>query len=411
MVDIRPFQALRPTPELALAVASPPYDVLDSAEARAMAAGNPHSFLHVTKSEIDLPLGTGLYDEIVYETARLNLSKMIAEGVLVQDADATFYVYQQRMGNHVQVGIVAGTSVAEYNTDIIKKHEKTRQAKEDDRTRHILATGANTGPVFLTYRQQAGIDALVTSIQANTPDVDIVCADGIGHTLWVVKDLTVTDQIQRAFENVGVMYIADGHHRSASAARVAEIMASQNPNHTGDESYNYFMSVIFPDNQLKILDYNRLVTDLNGLSEADFLEKIGVSFEVTPIAQRKPSRANEFTMFLGGKWYALLAKPGTFDEADPVAGLDVSILQDNLLSPILGIGDPRLDDRIDFVGGIRGISELERRVNEGAAAAFAVYPTSMAQLFAIADAGEIMPPKSTWFEPKLRSGLVIRTIG
>lgn len=411
MVDIRPFQALRPAPQHTLAVASPPYDVLDSDEARVMAAGNPHSFLHVTKSEIDLPKGTPLYDEIVYETARLNLSKMISEGVLVQDADATFYVYQQRMGNHVQVGIVAGTSVAEYNQDIIKKHEKTRQAKEDDRTRHILATGANTGPVFLTYRQEASIDALVTAIQSNSPDVDIVCADGIGHTLWVVKEQSVTDQIQRAFEDVPVMYIADGHHRSASAARVAEILKSQNPNHTGEEFYNYFMSVIFPDNQLRILDYNRLVSDLNGLSEDDFLAKIQDAFEVSQTVQRKPTHANEFTMYLSGKWYALLAKPGTFPAEDPVAGLDVSILQDNLLSPILGIGDPRLDDRIDFVGGIRGIAELERRVHEGAAVAFAVYPTSMAQLFAIADAGEIMPPKSTWFEPKLRSGLVIRTIG
>lgn len=409
MVDIRPFRALRPKRDLAKAVAAPPYDVLDSSEARVLVAQNPHSFLHVTKSEVDLPEDTHLYSDQVYAKARQNLAKMIDDGVLAFDSEETFYVYRQRMNGREQTGIVAGTSVAEYNEGVIKKHEKTRQGKEDDRTRHILETGANTGPVFMTYRASSAIDEIVDSVCVAEPDVDFVADDQIAHTIWVIRDESKVNALQSAFEKVPALYIADGHHRSASAARVAQIKRDQNLAHTGDEPYNYFMSVIFPDSQLRILDYNRLVKDLNGLSPEDFLTQLGAEFEVETIPKARPAEKYEFTMFLGDQWYRLRLK-NAVDTTDPVASLDVSILQDRVLAPILGIGDPRLDERIDFVGGIRGMDELERRVKGGMAVAFAVFPASMDELLNIADASEIMPPKSTWFEPKLRSGLIIRTI-
>jgi uncharacterized protein (DUF1015 family) len=403
MADLRPFRALRPPNHLAEEVASPPYDVMNSAEARLMAAGNPRSFLHVIKPEIDLPEGTDLYSKLVYETGAANLASFITDGSLVRDKAPAYYVYRQRMGDHVQTGIVAGASVSEYDVGTIKKHEKTRPNKEDDRTRHLDALNAQTGPVFLTYRAQPAIDDLVAEVTAHSPDVDFVADDGIGHTLWVVNQSSKVHALRSAFAKVPALYIADGHHRSASASRVAA-------KRTGQGAHSFFLSVTFPDNQMKILDYNRVVFDLNGQTEEQVLERVREKFDVSPCAEAKPNEARTFTMMLGESWYRLRAKAGTFPADDPVDGLDVSILQDNLLAPILGIGDPRTDNRIGFVGGIRGTGELARRCGVDAAIAFALYPTSMKELMAIADVGQIMPPKSTWFEPKLRSGLFVRSI-
>ena len=410
MADLRPFRAYRPPVALARAVASPPYDVLDSDEARAMADGNPHAFLHVTKPEIDLPVGTDLYADEVYAKGAANLAEFIRQGTLVRDPSPCFYVYRQRMGSHVQTGLVAGASVQEYDDGRIKKHEKTRQDKEDDRTRHQLALGAQTGPVFLTYPQRADIDAIVAEICSAAPDADFVADDGIGHTLWVVAEPSRIDAIRAAFASIPALYVADGHHRSAAASRVRAARHAEQPNAGPDAPWEHFLSVTFPHDQMQILDYNRVVLDLAGKSQDAFLAEVAAAFEVEPCGECKPSEPRTFTMCLAGSWYRLRARPGSFPADHPVDSLDVSILQDNLLSPVLGIGDPRKDKRIDFVGGIRGTAELARRVAKGAAVAFALYPTSMAQLMAIADAGEIMPPKSTWFEPKLRSGLFVRSI-
>lgn len=404
MADIRPFRAFRPAPALAERVASPPYDVLDSDEARERAAGNPHSFLHVVKPEIDLPVDTNIYDASVYAKGAENLRALIDAGTLVQDEVPCFYVYQQIMGDHTQVGIVGGASVSEYDAGLIKKHENTRPSKEDDRTRHIDALNANTGPVFLTYRRVAGIDELVDEVRAGAPVYDFIADDEIRHTLWVVDEPRQVEGIRSLFGAIGELYVADGHHRSAAASRVAAARG-------GSGEHEHFLAVLFPDNQMKILDYNRVVSDLAGLDPAAFLERVSEAFEIVlENPGRAPTEPRTFGMYLGDRWYLLRAKPGTFDAADPVEGLDVSILQSNLLAPILGIDDPRTSDRIDFVGGIRGMDELEQRVAEGAAVAFAMYPTSMDELISIADAGKIMPPKSTWFEPKLRSGLIVRPL-
>lgn len=402
MADLRPFRAYRPVPELAERIASPPYDVLDSDEARKLAEGNPHSFLHVVKPEIDLPLQTPIYDDVVYAKGAENLQALIGSGALVRDETPCFYVYQQRMGEHVQVGLVGGASIAEYDAGTIKKHENTRKSKEDDRTRHVDALNANAGPVFLSYRRQPAIDAIVDEIRAETPACDFVAVDGIAHTVWVVSDPGLQETIRGKFAELGELYVADGHHRSASASRVAAMRE-------GHGEHEHFLAVLFPDNQLKILDYNRVVQDLNGLDHDTFMARVSEQFDVASSPSRKPTRTHEFGMYLDGAWYQLTAKDGTFDAGDPVESLDVSILQNNLLGPILGIDDPRTNDRIDFVGGIRGMDELERRVGD-VGVAFAMYPTSMAELMAIADAGEIMPPKSTWFEPKLRSGLIVRPL-
>jgi uncharacterized protein (DUF1015 family) len=391
-------------------VAAPPYDVLSSAEARVMAMGNPISFLHVNKPEIDLPEDINLYDDRVYGQAVANLRRFIAEGTLVQDPQPWLYVYRQTMGEHQQYGLMACVSAAEYDSDLIKKHELTRQDKEDDRTRHVSDTDCNAGPVFLTYRASTEIDALIAGICARTPDEDFKADDGIGHTLWLVKDVQAIERLVALFAAVPLTYVADGHHRSASAARVARMRREGNPNHRGDEEYNFFLAVLFPHDQLKILDYNRLVKDLNGLDEETFLGRVGERFEVSPTESPRPAAVHDFGMFLGGKWYRLRARPGTYPADDPVQSLDVAILQDNLLGPVLGIGDPRKDKRIDFVGGIRGLGELERRCREGWAVAFALHPTTVLQLMAVADSGKIMPPKSTWFEPKLRSGLVVHLL-
>ena len=376
-----------------------------------MAAENPLSFLHVVKPEIDLEPGTDVYAPEVYETGAVNLRRLMDDGALIREEEPALYLYRQRMGDHVQTGLVAGASVDEYEADLIKKHEHTRPVKEDDRTRHIDALNANTGPVFLTYKARPEIDALVEQITAADPTYDFVAPDGIQHVLWVVANEGDRDRLVAAFAEVPELYVADGHHRSAAGTRIRALRRDANPDHSGDESYNFFLSVIFPDNQMMILDYNRVVRDLNGLDPEAFVAALGERFETEPIEDGRPARRRCFGMYLGGRWFRLTAREGSFPADDPVRSLDVAILQDNLLAPLLGIGDPRSDERIDFVGGIRGLAELERKVDSGEwAVAFALHPTSIEQLFSVADAGLVMPPKSTWFEPKLRSGLVVRPL-
>ncbi|MHB2148344.1 DUF1015 domain-containing protein [Calditrichota bacterium LG25] len=413
MAIIKPFKGLRPKKELAEKVASPPYDVLSSEEAREMAKDNPFSFLHINKPEIDLPPETNIYDEAVYQKGKENLDRFIKEGILVQDEKPMFYVYRQIMGDHSQIGLVAGASVEEYEKNLIKKHELTRADKEEDRVKHVNTLNAQTGPVFLTYKARPEIDALMNKIVQGEPEYDFTADDGIRHTFWLVDKDEDIQALQELFKQLDCLYVADGHHRSAAAMRVKQMRQAQNPNHTGDEEYNYFLTVIFPHNQMYIMDYNRVVKDLNGLSVDAFLKKVSEKFDVQKLgaSAEKPRQKHEFVMYLNGEWYRLKARPGTFNESDPVEQLDVSILMNNLLVPILGIGDPRKDKRIDFVGGIRGLEELKRRVDSGEMqVAFGLYPTSIEDLMAIADAGKIMPPKSTWFEPKLRSGLVIHLL-
>jgi uncharacterized protein (DUF1015 family) len=405
---IRPFAGLRPAAGRAADVAAPPYDVLNSSEARLRANGRPWSFLHISKPEIDLPEGTDPYDATVYAKGKENFDRMVAEGVLVQDSKPCYYLYRLIMGGHQQIGLVAVASVPDYDSNRIRKHEFTRPDKEDDRVRQVDTLNAQTGPVFLTYRHNATIDALVARVTAGAPEFDITADDGVKHALWPVTDDGDIATITATFDAMSAIYIADGHHRSAAASRVAAMRQAANPNHTGDESYNYFLSVVFPDDQMMILDYNRVVTDLNGLSAQALLAKVGERFSVSAeSAAVKPSTNREFGMYLGGNWYRLKINDNRVPTDDPVAQLDVSLLADNLIDPVLGISDPRRDKRIDFVGGIRGLKELERRVDSGEmAVAFSLFPTRMDQLMAVADAGEVMPPKSTWFEPKLADGLV-----
>jgi uncharacterized protein (DUF1015 family) len=377
-----------------------------------MAAENPVSFLHVVKPEIDLDPGTDVYADEVYETGAANLRRLIEDGVLIREESPAIYLYRQRMGSHIQTGIVAGASVDEYEADLIKKHEHTRPVKEDDRTRHIDALNANTGPVFLTYKARPAIDELVARLTAAEPTYDFVAPDGIQHVLWVVDDPTDRESLLAEFAKVPELYVADGHHRSAAGTRIRAQRRDANSAHRGDEPYNYFLSVVFPDNQMKILDYNRVVKDLNGLDSGEFLAKVQADFKIEAVDDGRPRERLNFGMYLEGQWWRLRAREGSFPNDDPVNSLDVAILQNNLLAPVLGIGDPRSDERIDFVGGIRGLKELEQRVNSREwAVAFALYPTSIDQLFSVADAGLVMPPKSTWFEPKLRSGLIVRPLG
>lgn len=410
---IRPFNALRPKKDIAARVAAPPYDVLNREEAFAMAIGNDVSFLRINKPEIDVDSDIDVYDPRVYQRGADNLQRFINEGIMLRDSSACFYVYKQVMGKHSQIGLVAAASVEAYEQDLIKKHEFTRPVKEDDRVNHINTLGAQVGPVFLTYRARADIDVLIAQVTATTPEYDFVSSDGNQHVFWVVSEQGLVDKIQAAFDQVDCLYVADGHHRSAAAQRVKNLRKEANPTHTGEESYNFFSTVIFPDNQMQILDYNRVLKDLNGLSEDEFLDKIQACFNVkeSPSGAIKPAHEHQFTMYLNGKWYVLDIIDGLWDESDPVRRLDVSILQENLFSPVLGIEDQRLDNRIDFVGGIRGLGELEKRVNSGEfQLAFAIYPTSIQSLLAVADAGEVMPPKSTWFEPKLKSGLFVHML-
>ena len=402
---VKPFTGLRPTPEHANAVAAPPYDVLSSDEARVLAAGKPWSFLHISKAEIDLPAGTDPYASQVYAKAAENLEKMLAAGILQRDAAPCYYAYRLIMpgasGDHVQTGLVAAASVADYDSNRIRKHEFTRPDKEDDRVRQIEALNAQTGPVLLAYPASPNADALLAQASAGQPDADVIAAGQIRHTLWVVRDTALIEKISAAFDAMPALYIADGHHRSAAASRVAAAR------HGAGES-GYFLAVIFPHHQTRIMDYNRVVKDLNGMSENEFLARLKQSFAVTPSPTPvKPSKQGEFGLYLRGRWLRLNIDTKLIPSADPVARLDVSLLTEFLLSPVLGIHDLRRDKRIDFVGGIRGLPELEKRVNSSEmAAAFALYPTQMEDLMAVADAGEVMPPKSTWFEPKLADGLV-----
>lgn len=405
---IRPFTGLRPVAGRAADVAAPPYDVLNTAEARQRAEGRQWSFLHISKPEIDLAEGTDPYTDEVYAKGASNLQGMIDEGVLARDEQPSYYFYRLIMGEHEQMGLVAVASVADYDTNRIRKHEFTRPDKEDDRVRNIDALNAQTGPVFLTYKHSTVVDEVAAQVTQAVADVDITADDGVKHTLWVVNDIDLVDKLTATFDAMDCLYIADGHHRSAAASRVCAARKASNPSHTGDESYNYFLSVIFPDNQMKILDYNRVITDLNGLNAETLLAKIGEAFDVemreAPVS---PSKNGEFGMYLDGNWYQLNIHADRIPQDDPVASLDVSLLADQLIEPLLDISDPRRDKRIDFVGGIRGLAELERRVNSGeVAVAFSLYPTRIDQLMAVADSGNVMPPKSTWFEPKLADGLV-----
>ncbi len=411
MSDIRPFRGVRPRKDIAHLVAAPPYDVLTSEEAREMAAGNPYSFLHVGKPEIDLPPGTDLYADAVYAKGKENFERFLREGTIAPDRTRNFYVYKQVWGEHVQIGLVAAASCRDYLDDVIKKHELTRVDKENDRMRHIETLGAQTGPVFLTYPRRDAIDALVAEAMGRAPEVDITTADGVRHIFYVVDDPGLAGRIRAAFAAVPFLYVADGHHRSAAATRIKVKRDRERPGRTGEEEDNFFLAVIFPHSQMKILPYNRVVRDLNGLEPRAFLDRVGEAFVVRPDAAPAPARSREYAMFLGGRWYGLEARPGTFDPADPIGALDVSILQNNLLAPLLGIADPRTDKRIDFVGGIRGTAELEKKVRSGQfAVAFSLFPTTIEQLFTVADAGKTMPPKSTWFEPKLKDGLVVHMI-
>ncbi len=410
MSRIHPFRGLRPRADLSTRVPSLPYDVMSSDEARHMAEGNAESFLHIIKPEIDLDPGLDLYDDRVYAKGVENLQRFIADGIMVSDPEPCLYLYKQRMGDHEQYGIMVSASAAEYDADLIKKHEHTRPDKEADRTRHVDETSANAGPVFLTYHAQPDIDQMVADVAGTPPDVDFIADDSIAHTLWVIRDTDTIERLVAAFGKVEALYVADGHHRSASAAAVARRRREANPDHTGDEEYNFFLAVLFPHNQLQILDYNRVVKDLGEHSPESLLAAIGEKFDVTPTDDPKPTRPRDFAMFLDSKWYTLSARSGTYPADDPVASLDVAILQENLLAPLLGIGDPRKDKRVDFVGGIRGLEGLEKRCEQGWAVAFALYPTTIEQLLGVADAGQIMPPKSTWFEPKLRSGLVVHLL-
>jgi uncharacterized protein (DUF1015 family) len=406
---IRPFAGLRPSPEFADKVVAPPYDVLNSKEARQRVEGRPWSFLHVSKAEIDLPTGVDPYDEAVYAKSAENFARMLAEGVLMQDKQPFYYVYRLVMGEHVQTGVVAAASVEAYDANRIRKHEYTRPDKEDDRLRQIQALNAQTGPVFLVYQAHEVVDRILADVAGgNEADLDVTADDGVRHMLWLVSDPDQADRLNRAFAGMDSLYVADGHHRSAAASRFAASREASNPAHTGEEPYNYFLSVIFPHNQMRILDYNRVVTDLSGLTEAEFLALLDESFFVESVqAPVRPQRPGEFGMYLDGNWHVLQIKPERMQHNDPVARLDISLLTANLIEPILGVSDPRRDARIDFVGGIRGLSELERRVDSGEMkVAFSLFPTRMRDLMAVADKHEVMPPKSTWFEPKLADGIV-----
>jgi uncharacterized protein (DUF1015 family) len=405
---IYPFAGLRPVPECADAVAAPPYDVLSSAEARQQANGNPLSFLHVSKPEIDLPEGTDPFADAVYAKGRENIHRMIEDGVLIRDSAPCYYVYRLTMGDHSQTGLVGAAPVAAYDDNRVRRHEFTRPDKEDDRVRQIDSVDAQTGPVLVVHQPSVDIAAVLNEITAAPPIYDVTRPDGVSHQVWLVDGPASIAKVDTAYGALDLLYIADGHHRSAAASRVAGLRHAANPDHRGDEAYNRFLIVAFPADQVRILDYNRVVRDLNDLSAAAFLERLSVDFEVTPSdGPARPDRPHTFGMYLDGDWYRLTALSPPGPAAAPLERLDVGLLTDLVLAPVLGVGDPRTDPRIDFVGGIRGLEGLAARVDSGDwAVAFALYPTSMSDLMAVADAGEVMPPKSTWFEPKLADGLV-----
>lgn len=415
MATIRPFMAIRPAANYAKDVAALPYDVMNSEEAREMVKDKPWSFLHVDKAEVDLPVGTDIYSPEVYAKAKENLDNMVANGVMGQDLLPNLYIYRLTMNGKSQTGLVCCTSVDEYIDGTIKKHELTRADKEADRIRHVDTLNANTGPIFLAYKENPDAKAIIDGWTASVaPVYDFVSEDGIGHTVWVIDSDTEIGMLVQSFQNVKNLYIADGHHRNASAVKVALKRREAKPDYTGEEEFNYYLSVLFAADDLYIMDYNRVVKDLNGYDAVGFLEEIGKKFIVEPYngdGPYKPEEVHTFGLYLEGKWFKMTAKEEIITD-DPVLGLDVSILQKELLEPVLAIGDPRTDKRIDFVGGIRGLEELERRVDSGEMKlAFSMFPTSMAELMDVADEGMTMPPKSTWFEPKLRSGLFIHDLG
>ncbi len=413
MAVIKPFKGIRPPKALVEQVASRPYDVLNSEEARTEAEGNEKSLYHIIKPEIDFPVGTDEHDPAVYTKAAENFQKFQDNGWLVQDSKENYYVYAQTMNGKTQYGLVVCAAVEDYMTGNIKKHELTRRDKEEDRMKHVRVNNANIEPVFFAYPHQDELDAIVANVTAKPAEYDFVAPDGFGHHFWVIDDEATIARITELFAAIPSMYIADGHHRSAAAALVGDEKRRQNPNHQGDEEYNYFLAVCFPDNQLNIIDYNRVVKDLNGLSDEEFLKALEANFDVKEMGTEiyKPNALHNFSLYLSGKWYSLTAKAGTYNDNDPIGVLDVTISSNLILDEILGIKDLRSDKRIDFVGGIRGLGELKKRVDSGEMkVALALYPVSMKQLIDIADTGNIMPPKTTWFEPKLRSGLVIHKL-
>lgn len=413
MAIFRPFHAFRPLPAFAARVAELPYDVMNTREARAIAAGNPYSFLHVDKAEIDLPEGTDLYAAEVYDMAATNLARLETRGVCLTDKEPGFYIYRQTMNGRSQTGLVGCAAIDDYLNNVIKKHEFTRADKEADRIRHVDRCNANTGPIFLAYRPDAALKkALSDFVSSHRPIYDFTHRDGVRHTVWATEGDALISTATACLA-AKELYIADGHHRAASAVKVGLMRREQHPGYTGLEEFNYFLAVAFSSDELEIMDYNRLIADLNGLDAGEFLRRVSAKFDIGPVPAGepfKPSARHTFGMFFQGEWKKLTAKEGTFNTADPVGSLDVSILQNNLIEPVLGISDPRTDHRIDFVGGIRGIGELERRVQQGMALAFSMFPPSLDELMAIADAGKVMPPKSTWFEPKLLSGLFVHRL-
>ncbi|WP_368489441.1 DUF1015 domain-containing protein [Clostridium sp. BJN0013] len=414
MITLKAFKALRPREDIVQKVAELPYDVMNSKEAKEIAKDNKYSFLHVDKAEIDLDENINLYDREVYIKANENLQNMIDNKILIQDKKENLYIYRLIMNGKSQVGIVACTSIDDYINNKIKKHEYTRKDKEQDRINHVDFCNANTGPIFLTYKYNDKIDELVNTWIQKDPIYDFTAEDGVKNTVWVIDDNKTINDICSLFKDVDSLYIADGHHRAASAVKVGLKRREENPNYSGNEEFNFFLSVIFPHSHLNIIDYNRIVKDLNGLSNEEYMNKVLENFNINICEEQgpyKPSSKHNYGMYLNGRWYRLTAKEGIYDPLDPVGRLDVSILQNNLLAPILGIKDPRTDNRIDFVGGIRGLKELESRIDEkNTGVAFSMYPTTLEDLMNIADAGKVMPPKSTWFEPKLRSGLFIHKL-
>ncbi len=413
MAIIKPFKGVRPPKDLVTQVASRPYDVLSSEEAREEAQGNEKSLYHIIKPEIDFPIGTDEHSQPVYDKAVENFKKFQEKGWLKQDDKEMYYVYAQTMNGRTQYGLVVCAYVEDYLNSVIKKHELTRKDKEEDRMIHVRINNANIEPVFFAYPDNKALDTIVSEITKKTPEYDFVAADGFGHQFWLIDNDDTIKQITDIFAGIPYLYIADGHHRTAAAALVGAEKAKQNPNHTGKEEYNYFLAVCFPDNQLKIMDYNRVVKDLNGLTPAEFLKALESDFTIEDKGTEiyHPANLHNFSLYLEDRWYSLTAKPGTYNDADPIGVLDVTISSDLILDKILGMKDLRTDKRIDFVGGLRGLGELKRRVDsEEMKAALALYPVSMKQLIDIADTGNIMPPKTTWFEPKLRSGLVIHKL-
>lgn len=417
MATIRPFKGIRPVKELASKIAALPYDVMNSDEARKMVEGNPYSFLHVDRAEVDLDPSIDIHDKRVYDKARENLNKMIDNGEYIQDEMPCLYIYRQIMNGRSQTGIVFCASIDDYLNNVIKKHEFTRADKEQDRINHVDYCDANTGPIFLTYKEDQIaseiIEAWIENESKRKPIYNFTAEDGITHIVWVIDNDIIISELIDLFKEVDYLYIADGHHRSASAVKVGLKRRKEHPDYTGDEEFNYFLAVAFPDNDLMVMDYNRVVKDLNGMSKEEFLEKLEKDFIVTKSdnnAPVKPERKHTFGMDIENEWYLLEAKEGSFDTEDPINQLDVAILQNNVLTPILGIEDVRTSDRIDFIGGIRGIKELEKRVNSDMKIAFSMYPTEVHDIMEVADIGEVMPPKSTWFEPKLRSGLFIHKL-